>query len=179
MVLSAFGVALVSSLGGPRVAAPPSAPNSRTYSLYRLVWTRALNARSEASLSEASLSEASSSTGLRNSFSNYFRSLFRFSARRRGSNSRRQEASERAFSSIFRRQEASERAFSRVFDVWRFRSEHFHAFSTSGEFGASIFEHFRRQEAPERGFSRFLKASSSAPARKVTTAPSGHCEIFV
>ena len=38
-------MALVASLGGPGVAAIPKAPNPRTLSLYRLEWTRALNAR--------------------------------------------------------------------------------------------------------------------------------------
>ena len=38
-------VALASSLGGPGVAGPARAPRPRTYSLYRLEWTRALNAR--------------------------------------------------------------------------------------------------------------------------------------
>ena len=149
------------------------------------MWTRALNARSEASLSEASLSEASSNTGLRNYFSNSFSISFSIirsapwaSERAFSSIFRRQEASERAFSSISRRQEASERAFSSIFDVRRLRSEHFRAFSTSGGFGATIFVHFRRLEAPERGFSRFLEASSSGPACKVPTAPSGHCDLF-
>ena len=38
-------VALASSLSGPGVAAIARAPSPRTYSLYRLEWTRALNAR--------------------------------------------------------------------------------------------------------------------------------------
>ena len=121
------------------------------------MWTRALNARSEASLSEASLSEVSSSAGFRNSFSNsssnslsiirsapasIFGHFRRQEASERACSSifRRQEASERASSSIFRRQEASERAISRIFDVWRLRSDHFRAFSTSGGFGGRIFE---------------------------------------
>ena len=59
------------------------------------------------------------------------------------------EAWKPAFLLIFRRPEsskASERAFSDILDVRRLRS-------TSGGFGASIFEHFRRLEASERPFS--------------------------
>ena len=127
-----------------------------------------------------------------------FENLFRLAARRRGILSwqcgfgasmfehfRRQEASERAFSSISRRQEASERAFSSIFDVRRLRSEHFRAFSTSGGFGASIFEHFGRQEAPQRGFSRFLEASrlsgvqsSKAAKHFCTTQPRGSKPLY-
>ena len=54
--------------------------------------------------------------------------------------------------------------FRALFDVRRHRSQHFRAFSTSGSFGASIFDDFRRLEAPRRGFSRFLEAAS----RKIT-----------
>ena len=88
-----------------------------------------------------------------------FSSIFRFLG-----------ASERSFSSIFRRQEASERAFSSIFDVWGLRSEHFRAFSTSGGFGASIFEVSRlargrrRHEGPEAPYalivSTYVRTSS-------------------
>ena len=62
---------------------------------------------------------------------------------------RRQEASERACSSIFRRQEASERSYSSIFDVWRLRSEHFRAFSTSGGSAARIFESSSYNSRPQ------------------------------
>ena len=64
--------------------------------------------------------------------------------------------------------------FRAFFDVRRLRSEHFRVFSTSGGFGASIFEHSRRLEASERAFSRFLEASSEPFARKPAGAPENH-----
>ena len=101
----------------------------------------------------------------------FFSISFRLAARRRGSISRRQEASEQtftnisrrqeaseqAFSSVFRRREASERAFSSIFDVWRLRSELFRAFSTSGGSGARIFEVSRGEQLRPR-----LQSSKSA-----------------
>ena len=53
------------------------------------------------------------------------------------------EAWKRAFSMIFRRPESSKRFFDDM--------------STSGGFGASIFEHFRRQKASERTFSNIFR----------------------
>ena len=120
-------------------------------SIYILVWTCALNARSEASLSEASLSEASSSAGLRNSFSNSFSISFsiirsapwkHFSTPRgfgasivehfstsRGFGASIYEHFSTSIFEHFRRLEASERAFSSIFDVWRLRSEDSRGFS--------------------------------------------------
>ena len=168
------------------------------------MWTRALNARSEASLSEASLSEASSSAGLRNSFSNSFSisfSIIRSAPWLRSEHFRRQEASERAFSSIFRRQEASERAFpsifrrqeaserafsnvfrrleaserafSSIFDVWRLRSEHFRAFSKSGGSGARIFEVSRGEQLRPRLRSPH-GANRSLRNFRIDTCPGAH-----
>ena len=74
-----------------------------------------------------------------------------------------QKAPEQAFSSISRRQEASERAFSSIFDVWGLRSEHFRAFSTSGGFGASIFEVSRGEQ---RAICAKAPPSSREPLRK-------------
>ena len=145
-----------------------------------LVWTRALNARSEASLSEASLSEASSSAGLRNSFSNSFSisfSIIRSAPWKHFSTPRGFGAGIFEHFSTSRGFGAS--IFERFSTSGGFGASIFERFSTSGGFGASFFEHFRRLEAPERGFSRFLEASSSGPACKVPTAPIGHCEIFV
>ena len=139
------------------------------------MWTRALNARSEASLSEASLSEASSSAGLRNSFSNYFLDLFfdyplgaveafldakrlrseHFSTSRGfGASIFERFSTSGGFGASifqhFRRLEASERAFSSIFDVWRLRSEHFRAFSMSGGSGARILEVSRGEQLRPR-----------------------------
>ena len=133
--------------------------------MFRLVWTRALNARSEASLSEASLSEASSSAGLRNSFSNSF--SISFSIIR--SAPWKHFSTPRGFGAGI---------FEHFSTSGGFGASIFERFSTSGGFGASIFEHFRRLEAPERGFSRFLEASSSGAAAQVTTALTRHCRIF-
>ena len=116
-------------------------------------------------------------------FEHLFRSLFRRPARRRGFGASMFEhfrflgasersfssifrllgVSERSFSSIFRRQEASERAFSSIFDVWGLRSEHFRGFSTSGGFGASIFEVSRGEQ---RAICAKAPPSSREPLRK-------------
>ena len=108
--------------------------------LMKLVWTRALNARSEASLSEASLSEASSSAGLRNSFSNSF--SISFSIIR--SAPWKHFSTPRGFGASIFEHFSTSRGFG---------ASIFERFSTSGGFGASIFEHFRRLEASERAFS--------------------------
>ena len=116
-----------------------------------LVWTRALNARSEASLSEASLSEASSSTGLRNYFSNSFFDLFfdyPLGAVEAFLDAKRLRSEHfRAFFDVKRLRSEHFRAF---FDVWRLRSEHFRAFSTSGGSGARILEVSRGEQLRPR-----------------------------
>ena len=122
------------------------------------MWTRAFNARSEASSSEVS-SSAGRRTYSSTSFpttrstpwlrSEHFRAIFDVSTLR--------SEHVRQFFDVWR---FRSKHFRALFDVRMLRSQHFRAFSTSGGSGASIFDDFRRQEAPQRGFSRFLEAAS-------------------